>query len=239
MADPMVTTGSLPQNNPMATTENPPQSDPMVTTDCPPQDNPNAYAKQLECILRQLGGFTEPIYHSEQIVRGSRKYWKVKIFLSFQGEGEGTAISFQTRHPRITPEAAFQDVLRETLYRFCKISAPLGIVNDYGLHPFRTEEDNRYHLRVTRQDQGTRCALLSELACTVENAYEQALEELDELRDQYTDLEARYQRLTHRNTSALLAQANVAASMMKAGEMSRKREKSPLGMDLVSPAPSP
>nr|CBG76269.1 OO_Ba0005L10-OO_Ba0081K17.20 [Oryza officinalis] len=33
MTDPMVTTGSLPQNNPMATTENPPQSDPMNLAD--------------------------------------------------------------------------------------------------------------------------------------------------------------------------------------------------------------
>lgn len=123
-------------------------------------------------------------------------------------------ISFETRHPRITMEAAFQDVFRKALYRLCKLSAPLGIDHDYGLHPYRTDEDNRYHLRMAGLPKGCRCTLLSKMACSAKNAYEQALEELDELRDRYTNLEARYQQLPHKNTSALLVQARATTNMI-------------------------
>nr|ABA97500.1 retrotransposon protein, putative, Ty3-gypsy subclass [Oryza sativa Japonica Group] len=93
-----------------------------------------------------------------------------------------------------------------------QLSVPLGIVNVLSLYPFRSEDDNRYHLRFTGPAQESRCTLLSELARSIEDAYEQALEELDELREQYMDLEARYQKMNRRNTSALVAQASVKSA---------------------------
>lgn len=116
---------------------------------------------------------------------------------------------------------------RDTLYRFCKLSVPLGIVNVLSLYPFRSEDDNRYHLRFTGPAQESRCTLLSELARTMEDAYEQALEELDELREQYMDLEARYQKMNRRNTSALVAQASVKSGMIQSHRLGRIRRKPP------------
>lgn len=66
------------------------------------------YAWQLGQLLRHLSFFAGPIYRGEQIVRGSQKYWKVKLFLPFprEEEKEMIMISFQTRHPRIILDAA-------------------------------------------------------------------------------------------------------------------------------------
>lgn len=64
-------------------------------------------------------------------------------------------LPFQTRHPRITLGVALQDVFREALYRFCKHSVPLGVAGDFGFHPYRNEDDNRYHLRLSGQAKGS------------------------------------------------------------------------------------
>lgn len=199
-------------------------------------ENPNGYAEQLGHLLRQLDFFEEPVYCGEQIVQGSQKSWKVKVFLHFQGD---EVVAFQTRHPRITSEAAIKDVFREALLRLCKICVPLGVADSFGLHPYREEDDNRCRLRSTGQLEGSRCTLLSKLACTTENAYEQALEELDELRDRYADLEARYQRLSLECTTIQLLQASEIVRRIQGHKLTRIRRKPPLEFDPLSPPPSP
>nr|BAX25046.1 hypothetical protein [Oryza alta] len=208
----------------------------LATMEGHARESPNEFAQQLGHLLQQLGFFEEPVYRGEQIVQGSQKSWKVKVFLHFQGDED--VIAFETRHPRSTPEAAIQDVFREALLQLCKISVPLGVANNFGLHPYREEDDNRYHLRPTGQPEGNRCTLLSELACTTENAYELALEELDELRDRFADLEARYQRLSLERTTLLLLQASELACRMERQKLARLRRKPPLEFDPLSPPPS-
>lgn len=201
-------------------------------------ENPNGYAQQLNHLLQQLGFFKEPVYRGEQVVQGFQKSWKVIIFFHFQGDGE-EVIAFQTRHPHTTLESAIQDVFREALLRFCGVCVPLGVANNFGLHPYREEGDNWCHLHPTERPEGSRCTLLSELACTTENVYEQVLKELDELRDRYADLEARYQHLTLAHTTTLLLEASRRARRMKYKKKARLLRKLPLEVDPLTPPPSP
>lgn len=201
-------------------------------------ENPNGYAQQLKYLLQQVGYFQEPVYCCERITQGSLEIWKVKIFLRYQGDGE-EVLTFQIRHPRITLAAAIRDVFCEALLRLCGISIPLDVANSFGMHPYREEDDSRCRLRLTGEPEGSRCTLLSELTHTTENAYEQALEELDELRDRYADLESRYRHLAQEHTTLLLCQVFTIARYIESGRMGRIRRKRPLEVDPLSPPPSP
>lgn len=190
-------------------------------------ENPNGYAQQLKYLLQQVGYFQEPVYCCERITQGSLEIWKVKIFLRYQGDGE-EVLTFQIRHPRITLAAAIRDVFREALLRLCGISIPLDVANSFGMHPYREEDDSRCRLRLTGEPEGSRCTLLSELAHTTENAYEQ-----------YADLESRYRRLAQEHTTLLLCQVFKIARYIESGRMGRIRRKHPLEVDPLSPPPSP
>ena len=196
-----------------------------------------SYVHQCNLLFRQLKFLKQPTYLCDKILQGNQVYWSVEMTIPFQTEAEGTLV-FRPRHARSTPGAAVEDVFREALQRLCE-TVPYGPAQDFGMHPFRAEGDTQCQLHPPAQEEGSRCTLLAELACTAENAYEKALNELDLLRVQYADLENRYQELNEKYTKLTLLQASGMAHLIGAECVSRSRKRTSPTSAPVAPPPSP